>query len=185
MFPAESGACTIQSEVTEVAVIWPALIAHADWGTDRRKRQVAVARLHRASGDGCARYVVESLAPAADGREFFGQFRAAADPGQAMIGFDFPIGLPRRYAAAAGIMTFPALLEALGTPPWHRFHLVAAQPDEITLYRPFYPMRPGASRREHLYAAQAARDLAPDTSNSLGFSVWRRRRLAPPPAIIN
>jgi hypothetical protein len=32
-------------------------------------------------------------------------------------------------------MTFPALLEVLGTPPWHRFHLVAAQPDEITLHR--------------------------------------------------
>jgi hypothetical protein len=134
-------------------VIWPALMAHADWGTDRRKRQVAVARLNRAGGDGHASYVVESLAPAADGHEFFGQLREAADPGQAMIGFDFPVGLPRRYAAAVGIAAFPVLLEALGTPPWQSFHLVAAQPDEITLYRPFYPMRPGASRREHLYQA--------------------------------
>jgi len=150
---AESGACTAQSEVSEVAVIWPALIAHADWGTDSRKRQVAVARVRRASGNSHAhaRYAVESLAPAADGPEFFGQLRAAADPGQAMIGFDFPIGLPRRYAAAAGITTFPALLEALGTPPWHHFHVVAAQPSEITLHQPFYPMRPGASRREHLH----------------------------------
>jgi len=60
---AESGACTAQSEVSEVAVIWPALIAHADWGTDSRKRQVAVARVRRASGNSHAhaRYAVESL----------------------------------------------------------------------------------------------------------------------------
>jgi len=109
---AESGACTAQSEVSEVAVIWPALIAHADWGTDSRKRQVAVARVRRASGNSHAH---------------------------------------ARYAAAAGITTFPALLEALGTPPWHHFHVVAAQPSEITLHQPFYPMRPGASRREHLH----------------------------------
>ena len=151
----ESGACTARFEV---AVTWPALIAHADWGTDRRKRQMAVALLSRAGGDGHASYVVESLAPAADGRELFSQLRAAADPGQAMIGFDFPIGLPRSYAAAAGIMAFPAFLEALGTPPWHNFHLVAAQPDEISLYRPFYPMRPGASRREHLHLALGLSD---------------------------
>jgi hypothetical protein len=142
-------------------VIWPALIAHADWGTDPRKRQVAVARSTRANSDGRGSYVVESLAPAADGRGFFGALRAAADPGQAMIGFDFPIGLPRAYAAAAGIASFPAWLETLGTPPWESFHVVAAQPGEITLYRPFYPMRPGGTRREHLHLALglSARDL--------------------------
>ena len=131
----------------------PALIAHADWGTDRRKRQVAVARLARAGGDGQASYVVESLAPATDGPGFFSQLRAAAGPGQAIAGFDFPIGVPRSYAAAAGITAFPALLAALGTPPWQSFHLVAARPEEISLYRPFYPMRPGGSRRAHLSAA--------------------------------
>ena len=143
-----------------VAVIWPALIAHADWGTDRRKRQVAVAVLTRAGssghgsrGDGSGSYVVESLAPAVDGPGFFSQLQAAADPGQAMAGFDFAIGVPRSYAAAAGITAFPELLEALGTPPWQSFHLVAAQPDEISLHRPFYPMRPGAARREHLHLA--------------------------------
>lgn len=142
-------------------MIWPSLIAHADWGTDRRKRQVAVARLSRIRGDAQGSYVVESLAPAADEREFFGQLCEAADPRQAMIGFDFPLGLPRKYAVAASITTFPALLDALGTPPWQSFHLVASQPDEITLYRPFYPMRPGSSRREHLQLALglSARDL--------------------------
>jgi hypothetical protein len=136
-----------------VTVAWPSLIAHADWGTERRKRQLAVARLSRAGGDGAGRYAVESLAPAAADGEFFGRLRADSEPGQAMIGFDFPVGVPRAYAAAAGIRAFPDLLEALGTPPWQSFHLVAARPEEITLRRPFYPMRPGASRREHLYQA--------------------------------
>jgi hypothetical protein len=114
---------------------------------------VAVARLKHADGGNHASYAVESLAPAVDGGEFFGHLREAAGAGQAMAGFDFPIGLPRRYTAVAGIAAFPAFLEALGTAPWQSFHLVATQPDEITLYRPFYPMRPGASRREHLYLA--------------------------------
>ena len=142
-------------------MLWPSLIAHADWGTDRRKRQVAVARLSRASGDSRGCYVVESLAPAVDVGEFFDQLRESADPGQAMIGFDFPLGLPRQYGAVAGISAFPAFLEALGSPPWQSFHLVAAQPDEITLYRPFYPMRPGSSRREYLQRALglSAQDL--------------------------
>ena len=134
-------------------MIWPSLIAHADWGTDRRKRQVAVARLICTGGDSDGCYVVESLAPASGTGEFFDELRQSADPGQAVIGFDFPLGLPRNYAAAAGIRSFPAFLEALGSPPWQSFHLVAAQRDEITLYRPFYPMRPGSSRREYLQLA--------------------------------
>jgi hypothetical protein len=134
-------------------VIWPSFVVHADWGTDSRKRQVAVARLNDAGGDPHGCYVVESLAPAPDTGQFFDHFRESADPGQAMIGFDFPLGLPRKYAAAAGIKSFPAFLEALGSPPWQSFHLVAAQRDEISLHRPFYPMRPGSSRREHLQLA--------------------------------
>jgi hypothetical protein len=142
-------------------MFWPSLIAHADWGTDSRKRQVAVARLSHTGGDipGC--YLVESLAAAPGTGEFFGQFCVSADPGQAMIGFDFPIGLPRNYGAAAGVSSFPGFLETLGSPPWESFHLVAAQPDEITLHRPFYPKRPGSSRREYLQQALglSAQDL--------------------------
>jgi hypothetical protein len=74
-----------------------------------------------------------------------------AVPGQALLGFDFPIGLPKRYAEAAGTDSFTAFLDALGSPPWDQFHLVAAHRDEITLARPFYPARPGGTRRAHLY----------------------------------
>ncbi|HUY44276.1 MAG TPA: hypothetical protein VMV92_00905 [Streptosporangiaceae bacterium] len=70
-----------------------------------------------------------------------------------MIGFDFPIGLPRAYAKAAGISSFPQLLDVLGSPPWEEFHLVARHASEITLRRPFYPATPGGTSRGHLYSA--------------------------------
>ncbi len=88
-------------------MITPAVIAHADWGTDRRKRQVAMARLVPGTAGSGPRYLVTSLAPAPDalGQEgdLLQELRVAALPGQAMVGFDFPIGLPRAYAKAAGI----------------------------------------------------------------------------------
>jgi hypothetical protein len=67
-----------------------------------------------------------------------------------MVGFDFPIGLPRAYAAVAGISSFPQFLDVLGSPPWEEFDVVARRPSEITLHRPFYPAVPGGTKREHL-----------------------------------
>ncbi|MGN6793180.1 MAG: hypothetical protein ACTHJW_12425 [Streptosporangiaceae bacterium] len=100
------------------------------------------------------RYVVESLGPAtgtgdADG-DLLRDLRSAAMPGQLMIGFDFPIGLPRAYARAAGITSFPEFLGAFGAPPWEEFSVVARRAGDITVRRPFYPHAPGGSRREHL-----------------------------------
>jgi hypothetical protein len=70
-----------------------------------------------------------------------------------MVGFDFPIGLPRAYAKAAGIASFPEFLDAVGSPPWEEFGVVARHRGEITLRRPFYPYAPGGARREHLHLA--------------------------------
>ena len=138
-------------------MITPAVIAHADWGTDRRKRQVAMARLVPGTAGSGPRYLVTSLAPAPDalGQEgdLLQELRVAALPGQAMVGFDFPIGLPRAYAKAAGISSFPEFLNALGSPPWKDFGVVARHRGEITLRRPFYPYAPGGARREHLHLA--------------------------------
>ena len=101
------------------------------------------------------RYLVVSLGPAPYGLgpegDLFHVLRAAASPGQAMAGFDFPIGLPRAYAKAAGISSFPEFLAAAGSPPWEEFGVVARSPSEITLRRPFYPYAPGGTRREHLH----------------------------------
>ena len=136
-------------------MITPALIAHADWGTAPGKRQLAMARLL----PGGAGYQVVSVAPAPTGQrpqgDLFQYLRAAAEPGQAVIGFDFPVGLPIAYAKAAGISSFPEFLDAFGSPPppWQEFATIARQRDEITLQRPFYPDRPGGTRRGHLYLA--------------------------------
>jgi hypothetical protein len=138
-------------------MIAPAVVAHADWGTDLRKRQVATARLLTGTADPCPRYHVTSLAPAPDARkpdgDLFEELEAAAAPGQAMVGFDFPIGLPRAYAKAAGIPSFPEFLDEVGSPPWDEFGVVARHRGEITLRRPFYPYAPGGARREHLHLA--------------------------------
>jgi hypothetical protein len=136
---------------------FPAVVAHADWGVDRRKRQVAMARLVSGGARHSPRYLVTSLAPAPEGLgpegDLFHGLQEAAVPGQAMIGFDFPIGLPRAYATAAGIPSFPQFLDVLGSPPWEEFDVVARRPSEITLHRPFYPAVPGGTKREHLYHA--------------------------------
>lgn len=160
-------------------MILPAAIAHADWGTDPRKRQLALARLAADCGaDGSApagsRYRVTSLAsapagpltgrpaatirpagpsvPAAPGG-LFHAMRETASPGQALVGFDFPIGLPLAYAAAADITSFTDFLSRLGKPPWEEFASVARCAAEISLRRPFYPKAPGGTKREHLSLA--------------------------------
>jgi hypothetical protein len=126
-------------------VIPPTVIAHADWGTHPRKRQLAVARLD------AGHYRVMSLAPARDA--LFGALRDSAAPGQALVGFDFPIGFPRAYADAAGITSFTDFLGAMGSPPWDSFTSVAWNAADVSLHRPFYPHRPGGTKRAHLYQA--------------------------------
>jgi hypothetical protein len=131
----------------------PAVVAHADWGCDPRKRQVAIATLMPGAAAAGPRYLVESLAAAPDGGEgLFGALTARNLPGAVLVGFDFSIGLPRAYAAATGAESFRDFLGMIGSAPWDQFELAAEQPGEITLHRPFYPQRPGGARREHLYA---------------------------------
>jgi hypothetical protein len=75
-------------------------------------------------------------------------------------GFDFPIGLPVAYADRAGVSSFRQLLPRLGVGEWDRFFDPAERPDEISLRRPFYPRRPGESRREHLHRGLGLEGLA-------------------------
>jgi hypothetical protein len=137
-------------------LILPAIVAHADWGKDPRKRQVAAARLTASSSEE-PRYVVFALGPGGDFRGaddgLLHALRTEALPGQLMIGFDFPIGLPLAYASAAGIGSFPEFLGLVGTAPWDEFGIVARRPAEISVHRPFYPHAPSGARREHLRVA--------------------------------
>jgi hypothetical protein len=52
-----------------------------------------------------------------------------------MADFDFPTGLPRAYARAAGISSFPEFLDAIGAHPWEEFGIVTRHRGEITLRR--------------------------------------------------
>lgn len=82
------------------------------------------------------------------------RLRAQAGPDSAvLLGVDFPLGLPLAYAERAGVDDFAALLPQLGQGEWRDFYRVAEQPAEISLRRPFYPLRPGGARQSHLVQA--------------------------------
>lgn len=125
--------------------ILPSLIVHADWGSHSRKRWMASATL---SGN---TYLVHPTEPVGDLGDFLNRVATRSDPaGSVLIGFDFPIGLPYTYAQRVGINDFSAALSGFGQDEWDRFFDVAQTPEQISLYRPFYPYRPGGTRRQHL-----------------------------------
>jgi hypothetical protein len=132
----------------------PRVVAHADWGVGAAKRWVAVALL---GPDG--RY--RALAPRPVGRDGPIIRRLGVpggDPrGGVVLGFDFPIGLPRRYAELAGVDDFRPALAGFGQGRWEGFYEVASAREQIGLYRPFYPMRPGGRARSHLCEALGLR----------------------------
>jgi hypothetical protein len=70
-----------------------------------------------------------------------------------LLGFDFPIGVPKAYAELAGIHKFTGALERFGHGAWNDFYNVAHSRREITLHRPFYPHSPGGTNHRHLTAA--------------------------------
>jgi hypothetical protein len=75
---------------------------------------------------------------------------ARARGGGIMIGFDFPIGLPEAYGATTGLEDFPEALRAFGTGDWAGWYDVCESAEQVSLHRPFYPMRPGGTSRSHL-----------------------------------
>ena len=124
----------------------PKVIAHADWSTHPNKRWVASAVLNGSA------YTVGPPVNLVDAGRFVTTVIRQAAPGAALIGFDFPIGLPEAYARRAGIHSFREFLQQLGSAPWHDFFVVAGRPLEISLQRPFYPARPGGTAHGHLLA---------------------------------
>ena len=120
----------------------PALVAHADWSTNPRKRWHSVAMLN---DDGC----YQASAPARVGPvgTYFRRLRQrAGSDGTVLTGFDFPIGW---------VTDFRSLLLRLGRDQWIDFYEPARSRSEISISRPFYPGRPGRKgehSQEHLYA---------------------------------
>lgn len=85
--------------------------------------------------------------------------------GPVTVGFDFPIGVAATYARKAGVDSFLAWLPRLGTGEWGLFYNVAERPDEISIRRPFYPMRNG--RRGETPQSHLLKALEMNISNDL------------------
>ncbi len=120
----------------------PVELLHADWSVAPEKRQVVHATL---DGD---RYRVSAPRDATSAELVARLARGA------WAGFDFPLGLPRAYAARRDITSFTRFLEAMQPEAWRTFASVAAREDEVSLERPFYP-RASGGKGEHRRAGLA------------------------------
>ena len=81
-------------------------------------------------------------APAAVGSllTYFSRLRRRVAAGASVFtGFDFPIGLPERYAAKVGLTDFRAALPRFGRNEWRHFYEPAGSQSAISATRPFYP----------------------------------------------
>lgn len=97
------------------------------------------------------RFLVLPPALVGEVTSFFTRLRdGMADEDRLLVGFDFPIGLPAGYAKQAIISTFKDALLNFGNGKWSFFFDVCEHKHEISLERPFYPFRPGGTKREHL-----------------------------------
>ncbi len=122
------------------------VISHADWSVNPVKRWVAVAVLQTD-----LRWSLCELSNVRSPSMFFSHLQfLRVMPGCTLSGFDFPIGLPYSYAHKARISDFLSTLPLLGKLNWVEFYLPAEIPSDISLHRPFYPAKPGGSRRAHL-----------------------------------
>jgi hypothetical protein len=129
------------------SILSPTAIYLADWGTAPNKRWVARAVLE----DG--HYAAFAPAPVGDQKQLLQTIRPETRDGCALVGFDFPIGIPASYAQLIGISKFKPFLLALGEGHWSEFFDVCKQQAEISHSRPFYPHKPGGTKQAHLWSA--------------------------------
>lgn len=127
----------------------PTHVYHCDWGTHANKRWQAVATLQADDN-----FTAEGLAPVCGLAQLIPSIRREVGRrGCALVGFDFPIGIPRSYASLAEIEWFKSFLLLLGSARWSDFFICATRRCEISVHRPFYPFRPGRAKQSHLLEA--------------------------------
>lgn len=133
------------------------LVVHADWSIHAAKRWMAMSP-RTGSGWRCRG---PKVVP--EPQDFFARLQGlASSKASILVGFDFPIGLPFAFARRAGVTDFRHLLPQLGEAEWRDFYEVAEVREQISTRRPFYPRRPGGTRRDHLLAGlglEASDDL--------------------------
>src|SRR6266571_1726253 len=126
----------------------PTVVYHADWGTRPQKRWFSMAVQQ---GDG---YKAHAPAPVDDHGAFISHVRSEVGiSGTAVVGFDFPIGIPARYAALIGAKEFKPFLLQLEHDEFADFYRVSERAADISVHRPFYPYKPGGTKQSHLLSA--------------------------------
>ncbi len=123
----------------------PSIIAHADWGSSPGKRWLAIAEL-----DNSSNYRIDAPVTVGEPGTLIKSLRARSIKGSLVVGFDFPIGLPKEYCWLAGISDFPSALINFGKGKWKDFYTIAREPSEISLHRPFFPYAPGGKSQAQL-----------------------------------
>lgn len=108
----------------------PGWIAHADWGASATKRVVTAAELRGEE------YVMHAPRLVGGGGGLLERMRVGRP---ALLGFDFPIGVPRAYAELAGIEEFAGWVRGLD--PSSEFFSVSDDVADVSVTRPFFPTR--------------------------------------------
>jgi len=84
------------------------------------------------------------------------------EAGPVLVGFDFPIGLPRAYGRAIELQDFRTALMTFGRGMWADWFKPAERPSEINICRPFYPLRPGKRGTVRKFHLTTALELSDD-----------------------
>lgn len=144
MSPLQKVYCPTE-RVTNFPMQKPNTVIHADWSKFHQKRWLIRADLRP---DGT--YHIGFPQPAKYLSELIVQIThdQRDNRGPILFGLDMPFGLPRAYAERRGIVDFIDWLTNLS--PTDPFFEVAVRSAEISLARPFYPAKPGGTRRQHL-----------------------------------
>lgn len=129
--------------------VLPRWVAGVDWGSQAKKRWLVCAVLQ----DDRHYLALPPELAGEPGTLVRRLWERSGKAGPVLIGFDFPIGLPRKYAQRCAVADFLSLLPELGRHAWRDFYKPAESPQAIHLRRPFYPQRPGGARQAHLTQA--------------------------------
>lgn len=124
------------------------IVAHCDWSIEAKKRWMCVAVRQGKT------WALSAPEPVGDTQNLIHRLRRRSVADAAVLmGFDFPIGLPAAYGRVLGTPDFRSFLRSFGDTRFARWFDVAEHRSEISIDRPFYPMRPGGTQRQHLFDA--------------------------------
>ena len=127
----------------------PAVVIHADWSMRPNRRWMTCAYRQP---DGSYLALPPKQVP--ELHSFLPELqKQIGSESCALISLDFSIGLPCEYARLLGVKSFYNFLQNIDQSTWKDFFTPCAVPGQISLYRPFYPLRPGGAAQAHLLDA--------------------------------